>query len=690
MLPQEVQARISELSQKIEYYNQKYYQEDISEVSDFEFDQLLEELIRLETQYPQFKKADSPSQRVGGTITKNFETVRHQYPMLSLANTYSSEELHDFDKRVRKLLEEAEQSPETLAYFCELKFDGVSLSLHYEKGLLVRAITRGDGVQGDDITANAKTIRQLPLRVEGEGVPETFEVRGEVFMSNAVFKELNAQREAEAKEPYANPRNTASGTLKLQDSAEVARRKLDFYAYFALGENLPFATHAQAIAALEQWGFPVSPTYQLCPSLEAVQAYIQDWQERRFRLPLETDGVVIKVNDLAQQNALGATAKSPRWAIAYKYPAVQAKTRLREVLFQVGRTGAITPVADLEPVLIAGTTVKRASLHNANEIIRLDLHDGDWVFVEKGGEIIPKITGVEKNERPAHSQPVVFPSLCPECGTLLVRNEGEAQHFCPNTSLCPPQVKGRIAHFVSRKAMDIDSIGAEMIEGLWKAGKVRQPADLYALRYEDVLGLEFETYSEKKGEIIKRGLREKSAQNLLSGIEASKKQPFARVLFALGIRFVGETVARKLADHFLSLERLRQASPEELLQVEDIGERIAESLRDFFSDPTQQAQIEQLKEAGLQMSQAAPAKVEQKSEKLLGKTVVVSGVFARVSREELTQMIEAHGGKVVSSISKKLDFLVAGENMGPSKREKAENLKLKIWTEDEFLALLED
>jgi DNA ligase (NAD+) len=667
--PQEAPQRIAELSDKINHYNQRYYQENISEISDYEFDKLLEELISLETQYPHLRQPDSPSQRVGGAVTKNFPTVKHRYPMLSLGNTYSTEELLDFDKRLKKLLGQTQE----LTYCCELKFDGVSLSLTYEKGLLVRAVTRGDGVQGDDITANAKTIRSIPLRIEAPDLPEVFEVRGEVFMPLEVFEALNQQRAAEGKELYANPRNTASGSLKMQDAAEVAKRKLDMYAYFLLGDNLPFQTHSEAVAALARWGFPVSPTYKVCEGIAQVQAYLDHWELERLKLPVDTDGAVIKVNSFDQQQELGFTSKSPRWAIAYKYKAQDAATQLLSISYQVGRTGAVTPVAELAPVQLAGTTVKRASLHNADEIARLDLHEGDHVFVEKGGEIIPKVTRVSLALRAPNAKPIRFINQCPACQTELVRREGEAQHFCPNEKGCPPQITGRIEHFIHRKAMDIDSLGSETIELLFEKGLVRNVADLYTLQYDQLIGLE--------------RFAERSVRKLLEGIEQSKAVAFERVLFGLGIRHVGETVARKLVAHFRTLEALAAADFEALVAVEDVGERIAHSVQAFLADPEQQALIARLKSYGLQFESQAqePAK---ESTRLEGMTFVISGVFERFERDELKDKIEANGGKVASGVSKKTNYLLAGDKIGPAKLEKAQSLGVTILSEEAFLEML--
>lgn len=667
MTAHDAQQAIDDLTQKINYYNHQYYQESVSEISDYAFDQLLHQLIQLEEAYPQFRYPDSPAQRIGGTITKEFSSVVHQYPMLSLNNTYSSDELLEFDKRVAKALNDS-----AYEYFCELKFDGVALSLRYEEGLLTLAATRGDGVQGDDITANAKTIRSIPLRLSAQNIPNRFEVRGEVFMPRTVFDQLNKAREAAGDALLANPRNTTSGTLKMQDSSVVARRFLDCYLYSLITEESSAQTHEEAIHQLEAWGFPVSPTYQRCRTIDEVLNYVNVWEEKRLSLPLDTDGVVVKVNDLQQQRVLGNTAKSPRWAIAYKYKAEAARTALRSVDFQVGRTGAITPVANLEPVLLAGTIVKRASLHNANEIARLDLHYGDTVLVKKGGEIIPKITGVDRSQRPLGSEPVVYVTHCPACSTLLVREEGEAIHFCPNSTGCPPQIKGSIEHFIQRNAMNIDSMGKETVATFYEHGLVKNVADLYRLSYNDIYALE--------------GFQEVATKNILEGIEASKQRPFANVLFGLGIRYVGRTVAGKLAQHFGSIDNIAQATHEQLIDVPEIGDRIAQSVVAYFQDIENQQLIDRLKEAGLQLV-AQPVTLNRESQRLAGKTFVISGVFRTFSREEIKEKIINNGGQVLSAVSGKLDYLLAGENMGPAKRQKAEKLEVSILSEQEFLAM---
>ncbi len=664
----EAQKQIQHLTDQVNYHNDLYYQKNKSEISDFDFDQLLKKLIDLENQFPELKLPDSPTQRVGGTITKEFENIVHQYPMLSLGNTYSIEELQDFDGRVAKGLD-----GEAYEYFCELKFDGVSISLIYENGVLTKAITRGDGVRGDNVISNAKTIRSLPLKIKSKQVPKKFEVRGEVFLSKEIFKQLNKEQEDIGEETYANARNTASGTLKMQDSAEVAKRKLNCYLYYLLGEDIEVRTHEEAIHKIESWGFQVSPTYKKCKNMAEVIEYISHWETRRAELPLETDGVVIKVNSLDQQQQLGATAKVPRWAISYKYKAESISTQLNGITYQVGRTGALTPVAELQPVLLAGTTVKRASLHNANEIERLDLRIGDFVFVEKGGEIIPKVTSVDLSKRQDSSKPVKYISECPECGTPLVRKEGEANHYCPNESGCPPQIKGRIEHFIQRKAMDIDSLGDQTIKQLFDLGLVKTPADLYDLKKENLLRLE--------------KVKDKSAENMLAGIEASKSAPFEAVLFGIGIRFVGKTVAEKLAHYFKNMANLSAATYEQLLEAPEVGEKIAQSVVDFFKEKRNLKEIERLTRAGLQM-QSDLKEPEKVSNILEEKSFVISGTFQNYERDQLKDIILANGGRVLSGVSGKLDYLLAGENMGPSKLEKAQKLGVKVVSVEEFEGML--
>lgn len=669
MNSEDIREKIEKLRQKVDYYNTRYYIDSISEISDYDFDMLLEELIRLENEYPQFKTPDSPSQRVGGAVTKVFPSVVHKFPMLSLGNTYSFEELVEFDKRIRKHL-----SDEQYEYVCELKFDGVAISLTYEHGLLVRGVTRGDGVQGDDITPNIRTIRSIPLRIATNDLPEMFEVRGEAFLPLEMFRKINAEREDIGEEPLANPRNTASGTLKMQDSSIVASRRLDCFIYSFLSDQPYFQTHEESLHWLKMKGFKVSEHVEVCRSIEEVFAYVERMEKERLHLPVGTDGVVIKINRFDQQEELGFTAKSPRWAISYKYKAESAATELLSVSYQVGRTGAVTPVANLKPVLLAGTTVKRASLHNANEITRLDIRPGDTVYVEKGGEIIPKITGVDLSKRKSGIPPIEYIEHCPACGTELVRTEGEALHYCPNESGCPPQIKGRVEHFIQRKAMNIDSLGPETIEALYEKGLVRSPADLYDLRKEQILELD--------------RFAEKSAENLISGIEGSKSVPYERVLFALGIRYVGQTTAEKLAYHFRTIDRLIQASYEELLEAPEVGEKIAESILHYFSDQKNLDMLERLRAAGLQL-ESHKKEIVQESHRLGGKTFVVSGTFKSYEREALKDKIVAHGGKVLSSVSGKTNFLLAGDNMGPAKLKKATELGVQILSEEDFEAMID-
>lgn len=669
MTADQAKKEIAALTDKINYHNDLYYQKSKTEISDQEFDKLLESLGKLEEQFPQFKSPDSPTQRVGGTITKSFATVYHKYPMLSLGNTYSSEELEDFDARVAKGLD-----GDPYEYFCELKFDGVSMSLTYENGVLVRAVTRGDGVRGDDVTTNIKTIRSIPLKINSKNLPDSFEVRGEVFLPRAVFEKLNKEREDIGEEKYANARNTASGTVKMQDSGEVAKRKLDCFVYNLLGDDVGAETHEEGIKNLEHWKFNVSPTYKKCKNIKEVLKYIEHWEKKRLDLPLETDGVVIKVNSIEQQQALGFTAKSPRWAIAFKYKAESMSTKLNDVTYQVGRTGAITPVAELEPIFLAGTTVKRASLHNADIISKLDLRIGDYVFVEKGGEIIPKVTAVDLDKRTNKTKAISYITKCPECGTALVRTEGEAAHYCPNAAGCPPQIKGRVEHFIQRKAMDIDSLGEQTIRQLFELGILNTPADLYDLTKADLFKLE--------------KVKEKSAQNMLDGIEQSKAVPFESVLFAIGIRYVGKTVAEKLARHFKNIDAIMNATFDQLLEAPEIGEKIAQSVIEFSRMPASKKEIDRLKKAGLQFV-VVEQEVVMDSENLGGKSFVISGTFEKYERDELKDVILKNGGKVLSSISGKLDYLLAGDNMGPAKKEKAEKLGVKIISEQDFEKMLQ-
>lgn len=671
MTADEAKKRIDQLTEELNHHNYLYYVKSEPSISDFDFDMLLEELIRLEAQYPEWMHADSPSQRVGGDITKDFPVVRHQYPMMSLSNSYSREEIVEFENRIKKLIDG------DIEYVCELKYDGVAISVAYENGKFLRAVTRGDGEQGEDISPNVKTIRSIPLRLHKGDYPAHFEIRGEIFFPRANFEKLNKERE-EAGEPlFANPRNTASGTLKLQDSAIVAKRGLDCFLYGMAGENLPFKTHFESIQSAGNWGFKVPKVedqfIRVCKSISEIMEFIDWWDEKRKSLWFDIDGIVIKVNDYRQQQELGFTAKSPRWAIAYKFKAEQVSTTLESISYQVGRTGAITPVANLTPVLLAGTMVKRASLHNADQMEKWDLHHHDTVFVEKGGEIIPKIVGVDLAKRTSHAHRFIFPDKCPECGSLLQRKEGEAQHFCPNESACPPQIKGKMIHFTSRKAMDIEGLGEETIEQLYDAGLIRDIGDIYELKKERLLPLE--------------RMAEKSVNNLLAGIEQSKSVPFERVLFALGIRFVGETVAKKLARHFLSISKLSAARLEELTAVEEIGEKIAQSVREWFDEPVNLHLVDRLKQAGLQL-EVDPESVKPKGDKLKGMSIVVSGVFQSFSRDGIKEVIEINGGKASGSVSKKTSFLLAGEEAGPSKLEKAKELGVKIITEEEFKQLL--
>ena len=650
-------------------------------VSDYEFDILLKELESLEKDYPEFLSPNSPTQRVGGGVTREFVAVKHRYSMLSLENTYSEAELRDFDSRVSRILLEPYE------YVCELKIDGVSISLIYENGQLVKAVTRGDGVQGDDVTLNVKTIGSIPVKLLPGNYPDNFEVRGEIFMPRAGFERMNRQRVNEAELPFANPRNATAGTLKMQDSAQVAKRPLDSFVYYLLGEEIEGNSHFERLGLLKEWGFKVCDIKARCKNIQEVLGFIEEIGRERNQLAYDIDGVVIKVNSISQQQKLGFTAKSPRWAIAYKYKAEEAKTRLLSIDYQVGRTGAVTPVANLEPVFLAGTTVKRASLHNADVMAGLDIRIGDTVFVEKGGEIIPKITAVDLSERPAELEMTRFIEMCPECGTRLVRTEGESAWYCPNEYGCPPQIKGKLIHFISRKAMNIDSLGEGKIEMLYDNGLVADLADLYDLTYEKLIGLEKVISAEDKKE-KKISFREKTVNNILAGIQQSKNVSFEKVLFALGIRFVGETVAKKLAAHYKSIDKLRSASLMDLVLVDEIGEKIAGSVLKYFADKRNILLIERLKERGLQFemeNSSMPA-----GHALKGKSFVVSGVFTSFSREGLKSAIESNGGKVVSSVSSKTDFVVAGENMGPEKRRKAEDLGIPVISEQDFIQMLEN
>ncbi len=675
MTPTEAQDKILELSKELEQHNYNYYVLDNATISDFDFDKLLEQLMELEKQFPEFLSPNSPSQRVGGQITKEFKSVKHQYAMLSLSNSYNQDDLLDFDRKVREGLGISASGglfDEAIEYVCELKFDGLSISLIYENGKLVQAITRGDGVQGDDVTTNAKTIKSIPLQLNGE-YPDKFEIRGEVFMSRPVFDAINKEREEIGDALMANPRNAASGTMKMQDSAQVSKRKLDCFLYYVLGENLPYSSHYQNMQAAKSWGFKISEEAMLCTGINEVIDFINRWDLERANLLFDIDGIVVKVNDYKQQKNLGFTAKSPRWAIAYKFKAEQVSTELQSISYQVGRTGAITPVANLKPVPLGGTTVKRASLHNADIIEKLDVRVGDYVFVEKGGEIIPKIIGVDLTKRQAGTEPTRYITHCPECNAELKRNEGEANHFCPNENECPPQVIGKMEHFISRKAMNIDSLGGETIVQLFKAGLVHNIADLYDLKKEQLLPLE--------------RMAEKSANNLIEGLEASKQVPFERVLYAIGIRHVGETTAKKIAKKVKSLDVLINSSREELLAIDEVGEIIAISIADFFANEKNKAIILKLKAAGLQF-QLSEDQQQGGSEKLKDLTFVISGVFAKHSRDQYKDMIELNGGKNSGSISKKTSFVLAGDNMGPEKLKKAQSLGVKMINEDEFLEML--
>lgn len=660
--------RMTWLEAELHRHNHMYYVMNAPEISDKEFDDLMRELQELEAAHPQWKDPHSPTQRVGSDITKGFIQVSHRYPMLSLSNTYSETEVADFHERVQKLLNE------DFEICCELKYDGTSISLTYEEGRLIRAVTRGDGEQGDDVTENVKTIRSIPLVLQGGNYPSQFEIRGEILMPWNVFETLNREREMKEEPLFANPRNAASGTLKLQNSAVVASRKLDAYLYYVLGEELPCDGHYEMLQTAKSWGFKIGEAVRKCSTLEEVYAFIRYWDTERKDLPVATDGIVLKVNSRRQQLHLGFTAKSPRWAIAYKFQAERALTRLNKVSYQVGRTGAVTPVANLEPVQLSGTVVKRASLHNADIIESLDLHVGDMVYVEKGGEIIPKITGVDTHARSfLQNERIRFIERCPECGSKLIRYEGEAAHYCPNEWDCPPQIKGKIEHFITRKAMNIEGLGPETIELFYREGLVRDVSDLYALTLDDLLKLE------------RIGMR--TAENILMSVEQSKHVHFERVLFALGIRFVGETVARKLARALGSLEKLRSCGLEELTAIDEIGERIAQSIIDYFADERNNRLIGRLQEVGLelQLSEESTALV---SDRLVGQSIVISGVFTKYSRDEYKQLIEQHGGKNVGSISAKTSFILAGASMGPAKLEKAKKLKIPVLSEEDFLGLI--
>ena len=663
----DIKQKIEALRTALREHNYNYYVLDNPTISDYEFDMQLKELQALEAQYPEFHDATSPTLRVGGMVTKNFETQMHDSRMYSLDNSYSKEDLEDWEKRIQKGLGDVE-----VEFTCELKYDGASISITYENGQLVRALTRGDGFQGDNVTTNIKTIKSIPLQLKGD-YPAKFDIRGEIVLPFEGFAKMNAERIENGEEPYMNPRNTASGSLKLQDSSLVAQRPLECLLYGIVGEKTGVKSQFQMLEKARDWGFKVPTIAKLCKSTNEVMEFIDYWDIHRHELPYETDGVVIKVNNLQHQEELGYTAKSPRWAMAYKFKAEQVSTVLNEITYQVGRTGAITPVANLEPVLLAGTTVKRASLHNADQIAKFDIREGDTVFVEKGGEIIPKIIGVDFTKRPANSEPTKYIDHCPECHSELVRTDGDAKHYCPNYYGCPPQITGRIQHYISRKAMDIEGLGGETVELLYKEGLIKNYADLYTITKEQVMPLE--------------RMAEKSAENLVNGVKASISIPFERVLFALGIRFVGETVAKKLAKAYKNIDALMVANVEELITVDEIGERIAQSVVEFFQNYTNVEIIDRLKSYGVQFELSSD-KLENQTELLQGQTFVVSGVFAKVSRDELKKLIEDNGGKVGSSVSSKTNYLVAGDNMGPSKKTKAESLGVTIITEDDFLSML--
>lgn len=660
--------RILQLRKELHEHNYKYYVLNQPEISDQEFDFMMKELQELEVRHEDMFDPNSPTQRVGSDINQEFTQVTHKYPMLSLANTYSQEEVADFYNSVKKGL-----NGEDFEICCELKYDGLSISLTYEDGKLVRGVTRGDGVHGDDVTANVKTIRSIPLVLKDGDWPKEFEIRGEILMPWNVFERLNQEREAAEEPLFANPRNAASGTLKSQNSALVASRNLDAYLYYLLGDGLPGDGHYENLEKAREWGFKISEGMRKVKTLQEIYDFIDYWDTERKNLPVATDGIVLKVNSLRQQRALGYTAKNPRWAIAYKFKAERACTRLNEVTFQVGRTGAVTPVANMEPVQLAGTTVRRATLNNEDFIRSLDLHIGDYVYVEKGGEIIPKIVGVDIEQRPIIAQPVTFITHCPECGAKLVRYEGEAAYYCPNDAGCPPQIKGRIEHFISRKAMNIDSIGPETVDDFYRHGLVRNVADLYDIEVQQING---------------DGSRQKSAEKIVNGIEASKQVPFERVVFALGIRFVGETTARLLARHFKTIDALAAASLQDLLEVEGVGEVIAKSVMTYFRNPVTMQIVERLRGYGLQMA-LSEEQMSSATDKLAGKSIVISGVFAHHSRDEYKQMIEQNGGKNVGSISGKTSFILAGENMGPAKLQKAEKLGIQIVDEETFLKMIE-
>lgn len=670
MSPAEAKNQIQALTAELKQHNYNYYVLAMPTITDFDFDKKLEQLNKLEKEFPEFADPDSPTQRVGGDITKEFVTVKHRWPMLSLGNTYNAQELVEFDQRIRKAI------GDNFEYVCELKFDGLSMSLTYEDGKLVRAVTRGDGTQGDEVTTNVRTIHSIPKKLDKGGYPNLFEIRGEVFMHLKAFERLNKERADNGEVTYANPRNFASGTMKLQDSAEVARRPLDCFLYGLYTEKTLFKTHWESLEAVKSWGFHVDNHSRLCGDINDVLEFINKWDKDRFDLSYDIDGIVIKVNNYSQQQELGFTSKSPRWAISYKFKAERVETELLQVSYQVGRTGAVTPVANLKPVLLAGTTVKRATLHNADEITeRLKLHEHDTVFVEKGGEIIPKIISVNLDKRKPDAKPIAYLTHCPACNTPLLRTEGEAAWYCPNDEGCPPQIVGKMQHFIGRKAMDIDGLGDETIETLYSRGFIKHISDIYDLY----------THADELKQIDRFG--EKSINNMLDGIEKSKQMPFEKVLFGLGIRYIGETVAKKLAFHFKSIDKLVAASLEDLVAADEIGERIAQSIIEYFGDQKHQQEIEKLKARGLRFV-VVENEVKLASEKLTGQSFIISGVFEKFSRDELKDLIEQNGGKILSSISAKLSYLVAGDNMGPAKLEKAQKLNIPIISDQELLDLI--
>lgn len=668
MNKEEARLRIEKLRIELEKHNHNYYVLSKTEISDFEYDILLNELTTLEDRFPEFRREDSPTLKVGSDISRAFRQQEHSYPMLSLSNTYNEEELREFDARIKKSIDK------DYSYVCELKYDGASISITYKNGRMISAITRGDGSKGDVVTNNVKTIKTIPIVLNKKNIPSDLTIRGEIYLPHKGFEEMNKTRKARGEQAFANPRNAAAGTLKILDSNLVAERPLDCFLYYVMGENLPADTHFENMNIARTWGFRVPEEIRLCKNIDNVLEFIRDWDNKRHNLPFDIDGVVIKINSLRQQQLLGYTAKSPRWAIAYKFKAEQAETKLRSVSFQVGRTGSITPVANLEPVQLAGTIVKRASLHNADQIMLLDLHYNDYTFVEKGGEIIPKIVGININKREPGSEKVQFIDHCPECGTLLVREESEANHYCPNSDGCPPQIKGRIEHFISRKAMDIDGLGEETIDLLYHKDLIYNIADLYVLEAKDISGLE--------------GLGDKSASKIISSINLSKSRPFECLIFALGIRYVGETVAKTIAGHFNTIEKLAEATYEDLMDIHEVGDSIAGSVIDYFSRDSNQAIIERLRSSGLIMESKQSA--NRKSDRLDGKSILISGTFEKFTREEYKRMIEEHGGKNVSSISSRTSFILGGDKIGPSKLKKAEKLGVEIISEDDFLSLIDN